>query len=132
MPLQILFKDVRLYKIGAPPTPVHCLPLGDAPAESHETQLVAMKLQADLLHTCFAVTTAPAGWWEPPKGKDAPKIKGTDVLKLSVAGFVSIQEVDLEERTITVLSTVQHQHMLPERPCTLLLAEQRYSDAAEL
>ena len=91
-----------------------------------------MKLQPDLLHTCFAVTTAPAGWWEPAKAKEAPKLRGTDVLKLPVAGFVSIQEADMEERTITVLSTVQHQHMLPERPCTLLLAEQRYSDAAEL
>ena len=70
---------------------------------------------------CFAVTRAPADW----------KDKEIEVIKQPVAGYVSIQAVNMDEGIITVLSTVQAQHMLPTKPCTMLLCEQRYSDSDE-
>eukprot|EP00040_Diaphanoeca_grandis_P040724 m.262074 g.262074 ORF g.262074 m.262074 type:complete len:421 (-) comp44279_c0_seq1:117-1379(-) len=115
--LNLPFNEIRIHKIGAPPVPTACLPIGADPT-NNETELVAMKLATDLHQTCFAVSPVPPNWKE-------LKI---DILECEAMGFVSIQGINLEHRTITLLSP--DRYPLPRTPCTLLLSSQRFSDAA--
>jgi len=111
------FDDVSIFKIGAPPVPAACLPFGADPF-GHETQTVPIKPTQDLVHACFTVSSAPAGWQD---------TEGFKLIETEGLGFVSVQNVDMEERTMTLLAPAQG---MPALPCTLLLCEQTYSDAS--
>eukprot|EP00041_Stephanoeca_diplocostata_P007119 m.98236 g.98236 ORF g.98236 m.98236 type:complete len:121 (-) comp16740_c1_seq12:302-664(-) len=89
----VRLNEVKLFKIGAPAVPLACLPIG-AEVTDNETQLVALKLETELLHACFAVSGAPTDW----------KTKNISVVDHDVIGFVSIQNIDLDARVITLLS----------------------------
>lgn len=115
--LSVSFDDLSIFKIGAPPVPAACLPFGADPF-GHETQTVPIKPTPDLVHACFTVSAAPAGW------KDTDGFK---LIEAEVLGFVSVQEVDMEERTLMLLAPAQR---MPALPCTLLLCEQTFSDAS--
>ena len=87
-------------------------------ATSHVRQTVPIKPTQDLVHACFTVSAAPVGWQD---------TEGYKLIETEGLGFVSVQNVDMEERTMTLLAPAQG---LPALPCTLLLCAQTYSDAS--
>lgn len=112
----VRFEDVKMYKIGAPPIPAACLPLGQDP-KAHETQLVTVKFGPDLLHACLTVSTVQP---------DAPADMA--MIEAEALGFVALQNIDFEERTLTILAPAPYENF--PTPCTLLLSAQRFSDSS--
>ncbi|CAH0551674.1 unnamed protein product [Brassicogethes aeneus] len=85
----VKWSEIKLYKIGAPPLPDSCLPLG-MKADDHLTKLVLLTPNPGILHHLLAVSFAE-------KDDD-------EILLNHVAGFVCVTNVDNERQTITLLS----------------------------
>uniref|UniRef100_A0A182PA03 Protein CLP1 homolog n=1 Tax=Anopheles epiroticus TaxID=199890 RepID=A0A182PA03_9DIPT len=85
----VKFSDIKIFKIGSPPLPDSCLPLG-MKAEDNYTKLVAVQPGPHLLHHILAVSFA----------------ENTDenVIQTNVAGFICVTSVNMEKQVLTVLS----------------------------
>ncbi|XP_052861487.1 protein CLP1 homolog [Anopheles cruzii] len=85
----VKFGDIKIFKVGSPPLPDSCLPLG-MKAEDNYTKLVAVLPGPQLLHHILAVSFA----------------ENTDenVIQTNVAGFICVTNVNMEKQVLTVLS----------------------------
>ncbi|XP_014210127.1 protein CLP1 homolog [Copidosoma floridanum] len=86
---EVKWSEAKVFKIGAPPLPSSCMPLGMR-AEDNLTKLVAVTPGANLLHHLLSVSFA-----------DSPE---DDVVRTNVLGFVCVTNVDAERQTFTILS----------------------------
>ncbi|KAK0092023.1 hypothetical protein PV326_002370 [Microctonus aethiopoides] len=86
---EIKWRDVKIYKIGAPILPASCMPLG-MKAKDNLTKLVAVKPGPSLLYHLLSVSFA-----------NSPK---DGVVQTNVSGFICVTNVDVDRQTITVLS----------------------------
>eukprot|EP00123_Amoebidium_parasiticum_P011578 comp20797_c0_seq1/m.27355 comp20797_c0_seq1/g.27355 ORF comp20797_c0_seq1/g.27355 comp20797_c0_seq1/m.27355 type:complete len:423 (-) comp20797_c0_seq1:185-1453(-) len=85
----VKFDTVKLFKIGAPPVPLSCLPLGVDPA-FNETKLTPLPFSDDLVHALVSVSNAE----EPTQA----------VVDTSVVGFVYVSHMDMANKQMTILS----------------------------
>ncbi|XP_065666884.1 protein CLP1 homolog isoform X2 [Hydra vulgaris] len=85
----VKFDEIKVYMIGAPDVPDSCLPLG-MEQEDNSMKAVPLSINTDLLHSLCAVSTASS--------------QDEDFAKSNVAGFIVITNVDVESKTLTVLS----------------------------
>ncbi|XP_071504776.1 polyribonucleotide 5'-hydroxyl-kinase Clp1-like [Diadema antillarum] len=106
---EVKFSDVEIYKVGAPPVPNSCLPLGMTP-EDNQTKLVPVTPGPEIVHHLLSVSLAQS--------------KEDDLITTNVAGFIAITNVDMERKTFTVLSPAPRP--LPRR--YLLLSDIRFMD----
>lgn len=85
----VKFDDIKIFKIGAPEVPDSCLPLG---MEAEDVSMKAMPLSPGqhLLHSLCAVSAADS--------------VEDDLTKSNVVGFIVVTNVDMETKTLTVLS----------------------------
>jgi polyribonucleotide 5'-hydroxyl-kinase len=85
----VKFDDIKVFKIGAPEVPDSCLPLG---MEAEDVSMKAMPLSPGqhLLHSLCAVSAADSA--------------EDDLTKSNVVGFIVVTNVDMETKTLTVLS----------------------------
>ncbi|KAL9923495.1 protein CLP1 homolog [Glossina fuscipes] len=86
---EVKFVDLKLYKIGAPPLPDSCMPLG-MKAEDNKTKLVAVTPNLGLTHHILAVSFA--------------EFTEEDVIGTNVLGFVCVTHVDMERQSVMILS----------------------------
>ncbi|XP_017090803.2 protein CLP1 homolog [Drosophila bipectinata] len=86
---EVKFQDLRLYKIGAPPLPDSCMPIG-MKAEDNKTKVVAVTPTPALIHHILALSFA--------------ETVEDDVIGSNVAGFCCVTEVDMERQAVMVLS----------------------------
>ncbi|XP_018321404.1 protein CLP1 homolog [Agrilus planipennis] len=107
---ELKLSDVKIFKIGAPPLPDSCLPLG-MKAEDHLTKIVPITPNAAILHHILAVSYA--------------KKEEDDLLLSHVAGFVCVTNIDMERQTLSVLSP--QPKPLPNN--ILLLSEFQFMDS---
>lgn len=103
IPISVL----RVYKIGAPPVPSSCLPIG-ADVTEHETQLVPVNITTDLLHKCLSVPDCPPEVSQRPSHLRMPvvnpsyslqilslscqwkSVPGADLLTSNALGFIAM------------------------------------------
>jgi polyribonucleotide 5'-hydroxyl-kinase len=85
------FSDFKLYKIGVPPIPLSCLPIGEK-IESCETKLSSLKFSEDLTHVLLSVCNSDGDSEEHP------------VIDTSILGFLYVTAVDMARKHVTVLS----------------------------
>eukprot|EP00128_Syssomonas_multiformis_P012605 Colp12_sorted_trinity150504_noHs@8381 len=90
--MDVKFKDIEVYEIGAPPIPASCLPLGQEPPKT-ETQPVRVTIDERLTHNLLSVSYGTSG--EPLTA---------DVVDCNVAGFVYVSHVDVAKEKLTILS----------------------------
>ncbi|XP_058053652.1 protein CLP1 homolog [Anopheles bellator] len=85
----VKFADIKIFKVGSPPLPDSCLPLG-MKAEDNYTKLVAVLPGPQLLHHILAVSFA----------------ENTDenVIQTNIAGFICVTNVNMEKQVLTILS----------------------------
>ncbi|KAH8300698.1 hypothetical protein KR018_007485 [Drosophila ironensis] len=86
---EVKFQDLRLYKIGAPPLPDSCMPIG-MKAEDNKTKVVAVTPTAALVHHVLALSFAES--------------VEDDVIGSNIAGFCCVTEVDMERQAVMLLS----------------------------
>uniref|UniRef100_A0A1B0AKM3 Protein CLP1 homolog n=1 Tax=Glossina palpalis gambiensis TaxID=67801 RepID=A0A1B0AKM3_9MUSC len=86
---EVKFVDLKLYKIGAPPLPDSCMPLG-MKAEDNKTKLVAVTPNLGVTHHILAVSFA--------------EFTEEDVIGTNVLGFVCVTHVDMERQSVMILS----------------------------
>eukprot|EP00048_Salpingoeca_helianthica_P020993 m.9773 g.9773 ORF g.9773 m.9773 type:complete len:419 (-) comp5472_c0_seq1:22-1278(-) len=91
----IPFDVVRIVKIGAPPLPASCLPLG-AERPVWETQLVQVRPGPELLNTILSVSSVPPDW-------DQSSDNGA-LIHSSILGCVCVQNVDMHRRLLSILA----------------------------
>ncbi|XP_037825754.1 protein CLP1 homolog [Lucilia sericata] len=108
--IEVKFADLKLYKIGAPPLPDSCMPIG-MKAEDNKTKLVAVTPSHSLLHHILAVSFVES--------------TEEDVIGTNVAGFVCVTGVDMERQAITVLSPQPR----PLPNTLLLLSDLQFMDS---
>eukprot|EP00118_Oscarella_pearsei_P027672 m.311271 g.311271 ORF g.311271 m.311271 type:complete len:432 (+) comp63879_c0_seq1:45-1340(+) len=96
------FSDVEVFKIGQPDVPSTCLPL-DSKKDESGTKVVRVTPDLDLLH-CVCGLSLAGGSEE-------------DLARVNLAGFVVVTDVNMEKRTLTLLSPSAHP--LP-RKCLLV------------
>uniref|UniRef100_A0A023F4J3 Protein CLP1 homolog n=2 Tax=Triatoma infestans TaxID=30076 RepID=A0A023F4J3_TRIIF len=106
----VKFSELKIYKIGAPPLPDSCMPLG-MKADDNMTKLVHVQPGLHLLHHLLAVSFATS-----PED---------DVITTNIAGYICVTNVDLEMHTVTVLSP--QPRPLPDT--LLLLSEVQFMDS---
>ncbi|XP_011201650.1 protein CLP1 homolog [Bactrocera dorsalis] len=106
---EVKFQDLKLYKIGAPPLPDSCMPIG-MKAEDNKTKVVAVTPSPSLLHHILAISFAES--------------TDEDVIGTNVAGFVCVTDVDMDRQTITVLSPQPR----PLPNTVMLLSELQFMD----
>lgn len=85
----VKWSDLKVYKIGAPPLPDSCMPLG-MKAEDNMTKLVAVQPGPNLLHHLLAVSFASS--------------TDEEVITTNIAGYICVTNVDVDNQTLTVLS----------------------------
>ncbi|KFB36609.1 protein CLP1 homolog [Anopheles ziemanni] len=85
----VKFGDIKIFKVGSPPLPDSCLPLG-MKAEDNYTKLVAVQPGPQLLHHILAVSFA-----------ESPD---ENVIQTNVAGFICVTNVNMDKQVLTVLS----------------------------
>uniref|UniRef100_A0A182M913 Protein CLP1 homolog n=1 Tax=Anopheles culicifacies TaxID=139723 RepID=A0A182M913_9DIPT len=85
----VKFSDIKIFKVGSPPLPDSCLPLG-MKAEDNYTKLVAVMPGPQLLHHILAVSFAES--------------TEENVIQTNVAGFICVTNVNMEKQILTVLS----------------------------
>lgn len=83
------WSELKIFKIGAPPLPDSCLPMGTKP-EDHLTKVVLLTPNPSISHNILAVSFAEK--------------EEEDVILSHVAGFVCVSNVDTDRQTITLLS----------------------------
>ncbi|KAH8401390.1 hypothetical protein KR009_005104 [Drosophila setifemur] len=86
---EVKFQDLKLYKIGAPPLPDSCMPIG-MKAEDNKTKVVAVTPTPALIHHVLALSFAES--------------VEDDVIGSNVAGFCCVTEVDMERQALMLLS----------------------------
>ncbi|CAI4231496.1 unnamed protein product [Auanema sp. JU1783] len=86
---EMSFSEIILCKIGTDKLPDSCLPFG-VKQDDHQTKVVLVPPSADHIHRMFAVSPCPT--------------VSQAVVKASVLGFVVITDINLEDKTMTVLS----------------------------
>lgn len=106
---EMKFQDLKLYKIGAPPLPDSCMPIG-MKAEDNKTKVVAVTPSPSLLHHLLAISFAES--------------TDEDVIGTNLAGFVCVTDVDMDRQTITVLSPQPR----PLPNTVMLLSELQFMD----
>ncbi|XP_053953016.1 protein CLP1 homolog [Anastrepha ludens] len=106
---EVKFQDLKLYKIGAPPLPDSCMPIG-MKAEDNKTKVVAVTPSPSLLHHILSISFAES--------------TDEDVIGTNVAGFVCVTDVDMDRQTITVLSPQPR----PLPNTVMLLSELQFMD----
>ncbi|XP_055625161.1 protein CLP1 homolog [Toxorhynchites rutilus septentrionalis] len=106
----VKFSDVKIFKIGSPPLPDSCLPLG-MKKEDNFTKLVAVQLGPHLLHHILAVSFADGS--------------GENVIQSNVTGFICVTDVNMEKEVLTVLSP--QPRPLPQS--VLLLSDLQFMDS---
>ncbi|XP_037935289.1 protein CLP1 homolog [Teleopsis dalmanni] len=107
---EVKFQDLKLYKIGAPPLPDSCMPIG-MKAEDNKTKLVAVTPSYGLLHHILAVSFAES--------------VEDDVIGSNLAGFVCVTDVDIERQSLMILSPQPR----PLPNTILLLSEEQFMDS---
>ncbi|ETN63360.1 pre-mRNA cleavage complex II protein Clp1 [Anopheles darlingi] len=85
----VKFSDIKIFKVGSPPLPDSCLPLG-MKAEDNYTKLVAVVPGPQLLHHILAVSFAES--------------TDENVIQTNVAGFICVTNVNMEKQVLTILS----------------------------
>ncbi|XP_032823441.1 polyribonucleotide 5'-hydroxyl-kinase Clp1 isoform X1 [Petromyzon marinus] len=85
----VKFSDVKLYKVGAPPIPDSCLPLGMS-QEENQLKVVPITPGRDLVHHVLSLSMAES--------------TQENLVEASVAGFLVVTAVDSERQVFTVLS----------------------------
>ncbi|XP_035904676.1 protein CLP1 homolog [Anopheles stephensi] len=85
----VKFSDIKIFKVGSPPLPASCLPLG-MKAEDNYTKLVAVQPGPQLLHHILAVSFAES--------------TDENVIQTNVAGFICVTNVNMDKQVLTVLS----------------------------
>ncbi|XP_065360870.1 protein CLP1 homolog [Calliphora vicina] len=108
--IEVKFADLKLYKIGSPPLPDSCMPIG-MKAEDNKTKLVTVTPSHSLLHHILAVSFA--------------ETTDEDVIGTNVAGFVCVTGVDMERQAITILSPQPR----PLPNTLLLLSDLQFMDS---
>ncbi|XP_055382649.1 protein CLP1 homolog [Condylostylus longicornis] len=106
----VKFADLKIYKIGAPPLPDSCMPIG-MKAEDNKTKLVAVQPGPAMLHHILAVSFAES--------------TEEEVITTNVAGFICVTQVDMDRQVITVLSPQPR----PLPNTILLLSELQFMDS---
>lgn len=91
--VDLSWDEIDIWKVGGEPIPESCLPLGMKP-EDHRTKVVPVIPSSDLLHHLLGLCLV---------GKDDPKLAVSPV-----AGFVVVIAVDVERRSLTLLSPQPH------------------------
>ncbi|XP_075258982.1 polyribonucleotide 5'-hydroxyl-kinase Clp1-like isoform X2 [Convolutriloba macropyga] len=86
--LEVSFEEIEIFKVGAPVLSNSCLPF-DAEPEEYEKKLVPVKVGPELVNKLLAVNHAECEM---------------DIIETNLAGFVVVQEVDLEMETLSLLS----------------------------
>ncbi|XP_033234869.1 protein CLP1 homolog isoform X2 [Drosophila pseudoobscura] len=86
---EVKFQELRLYKIGAPPLPDSCMPIG-MKAEDNKTKVVAVTPTPALIHHVLALSFAES--------------VDDDVIGTNIAGFCCVTEVDMERQVVMLLS----------------------------
>ena len=82
------FDEVEIFKVGAPVLSNSCLPF-DVEPEEYEKKLVPVKIGPELVNKLLSVNHAECE---------------VDIIETNLAGFVVVQEVDLEKQTLSLLS----------------------------
>eukprot|EP00052_Salpingoeca_macrocollata_P017375 m.141249 g.141249 ORF g.141249 m.141249 type:complete len:418 (-) comp20372_c0_seq2:466-1719(-) len=109
------FESLKFFKIGAPQVPLSCLPIGEK-APNNELQAVKLEPGAELVHRLLSISDIDL---------EGPGTIDLKLLQASILGVVNIQQVDMESRTITLLSPAPH----PLPKTVLVLSEVVFSDA---
>ncbi|KAL7737194.1 hypothetical protein ACLKA6_005387 [Drosophila palustris] len=86
---EVKFQDLRLFKIGAPPLPDSCMPIG-MKAEDNKTKVVAVTPTQALLHHILTLSFAES--------------TDDDVIGTNIAGFCCVTDVDMERQSVMLLS----------------------------
>ncbi|XP_023171185.1 protein CLP1 homolog isoform X2 [Drosophila hydei] len=86
---EVKFQDLRLYKIGAPPLPDSCMPIG-MKAEDNKKKVVAVTPTPSLLHHILTLSFAES--------------TDENVIGTNIAGFCCVTEVDMERQSVMLLS----------------------------
>lgn len=105
----VKFSEMKVFKIGAPSLPDSCMPLG-MKAEDNMTKLVAVQPGHNLLHHILAVSFAESA--------------EDEVILTNVAGFVCVENVDMERQVVTILSPQPR----PLPNTVLLISELQFVD----
>lgn len=111
--IELKFSDLkdRIYKIGAPSLPDSCMPLGQK-SEDNQTKLVLVNPNPrDLSNRILAVTFCETT---------------EDLILTSVAGFICITEINMEEKKVTIMSPQPK----PLPKTLLLLSEVQFVDSS--
>lgn len=82
------FNDIKIYKIGAPQIPDNCLPAGVI-LKNQYNKIVPIAPNASLIHHVLSVSSS-----------NDPE----QLLTKNLLGFVVVQQVDVDKRTLTLLS----------------------------
>lgn len=85
------FDDIEIFKIGAPPVPDSCLPLGTE-QEDTERKVVCVPPSPDISYHILSMSMAES--------------LGEDLVETNVGAFLVIQKVDMENRVLSVLSPI--------------------------
>ena len=86
--MEVSFDEVEIFKVGAPVLSTSCLPF-DAEPEESEKKLVSVKVGPELVNKLLAVNHAECEM---------------DIIETNLAGFVVVQEVNMEKETLSLLS----------------------------
>ena len=102
------FHEIEVYRIGAVDVNDSLLPINKVSDVKNKLQVVRVALDNELLHTVLSLVHG-----EPP-----------DLVCSTVAGFIVIKDVDMENQQLNVLAPAPHP--LPTRIC--LLSDTKYND----
>ena len=101
--------DVDIYKIGAPQVQDSLLPINHVTDDDHKLKVVKVDVDLELLHSVLSLVHE----------SDPANLVGT-----TVAGFIVVKDVKLDERQLTILAPAPHP--LPLRTC--LLSDTKFTD----
>ncbi|XP_041366573.1 polyribonucleotide 5'-hydroxyl-kinase Clp1-like [Gigantopelta aegis] len=91
----VKFSDVKIYKIGAPPLPESCLPLG-MKAQDNKTKLVPLLPSTGLLHHVLSISSASL------------PTPDQNIIEANVLGFIVVTGIDMDKGSFKVLSPAPH------------------------
>ncbi|XP_063715229.1 polyribonucleotide 5'-hydroxyl-kinase Clp1-like [Symsagittifera roscoffensis] len=86
--MEVSFDEVEVFKVGAPVLSNSCLPF-DAEPEDYEKKLVPVEVGPELVNKLLSVNHAECEM---------------DIIETNLAGFVVVQEVNMEKQTLSLLS----------------------------
>ncbi|XP_067649529.1 polyribonucleotide 5'-hydroxyl-kinase Clp1-like [Haliotis asinina] len=86
---EVKFADVKIFKIGAPPLPESCLPLG-MKAQDNKTKLVPLLPSNNILHHVLSINSSTT--------------IDQSMIEANTLGFIVVTSVNMEKGTFNVLS----------------------------